>query len=98
MAGIPLARATSADRGWVYTLYNGGTSHAFVHALDTKHRTARCIDLPWHGEDQNGLERRAHGAARRHARPQPAAVGVLATVDLRSFAVDVKRAPVASRA
>ena len=72
MAGLPMARATSSDRGWVYTLYNGGTSHAFVHALDTKHRTARCIDLPWHGKDQNDLER-APGAAGRHARPQPAA-------------------------
>ena len=98
MAGIPLARATSADRGWVYTLYNGGTSHAFVHALDTKHRTARCIDLPWHGKDQNGLElaRMAlRGGTLVLSQPR---VGVLASVDLRSFAVDVKRAPVGSRA
>ena len=31
-------------------------SHAFVHALNTRTRTARCIDLPWAGEAQNILE------------------------------------------
>jgi len=98
MAGLAMARATSTDRGWVYTLYNGGTSHAFVHALDTKHRTARCIDLPWRGVAQNGLERARmalRGSTLVLSQPR---VGVLATVDLRSFVVDVKRAPVASRA
>ena len=98
MAGLPMARATSDDRGWVYTLYNGGTAHAFVHALDTKHRTARCIDLPWHGKDQNGLERARlalRGGTLVLSQPR---VGVLAAIDLQSFAVDVKRAPVGSRA
>jgi hypothetical protein len=48
MRGYPIARATSADGGWVYTLYtrspDGG--RPFVHALHAAARTAFCIDLP----------------------------------------------------
>ena len=56
MNGIALNRAWSPNRTWAYTLYNGGTSHAFIHALDTRTRTARCIDLPWKGEEQSILD------------------------------------------
>ena len=56
MSGIALARAWSRDGAWAYTLYNGGTSHAFVHALNTRTRVARCIDLPWAGEAQSVLD------------------------------------------
>ena len=56
MSGIALARAWSGDGAWAYTLYNGGTSHAFVHALNTRTRVARCIDLPWAGEAQSVLD------------------------------------------
>jgi hypothetical protein len=56
MNGIAMHRAWSLDRTWAYTLYNGGESHAFVHALNTRTRTARCIDLPWKGEAQAILE------------------------------------------
>lgn len=45
MRGVPAARATSRDRRWAYTLYQGG-KHPFVHALDTVRRAAVCIDLP----------------------------------------------------
>jgi hypothetical protein len=45
MRGYPLARATSLDGRWAYTLYDGG-GHPFVHALDTVGRRARCLDLP----------------------------------------------------
>jgi hypothetical protein len=45
MAGYPLARATSADGSWVYTLYQG-PEHAFVHALNAAQGYALCIDLP----------------------------------------------------
>ncbi len=44
--GSPLTRTTSADGRMAYTLYDGGGSTPFVHALDTAGRTARCIDLP----------------------------------------------------
>ena len=70
MTGMPMARAWSRDGGSAYTLYNGLESHAFVHALDTTKRSARCIDLPWRGDGQNGLERvRMAVGAGRCARP-----------------------------
>jgi hypothetical protein len=46
MRGSPIARATSSDGRWAYTLYDGGGRTPFVHALDTSRRQARCIDLP----------------------------------------------------
>ncbi len=45
MRGAPLSRAMSADGRWAYTLYDGAGGTPFIHALDTSHRTARCIDL-----------------------------------------------------
>ncbi|MEA2449050.1 MAG: hypothetical protein QOG63_982 [Thermoleophilaceae bacterium] len=46
MRGYPLTRVMSHDGAWAYTLYQGGSGHPFVHALDTAHRRAVCIDLP----------------------------------------------------
>jgi hypothetical protein len=45
MRGFPLTRTTSADGRWAYTLYDGAGKHPFIHALDTRGGTARCIDL-----------------------------------------------------
>jgi hypothetical protein len=45
MQGSPISRA-APHQGWVYTLYGGG-DHAFIHALDTTHVQAVCVDLPW---------------------------------------------------
>jgi hypothetical protein len=53
MRGYPVARATGAGGRWVYTLYAGGKT-PFVHALDTVHRRAVCLDLHWKGS-QNAL-------------------------------------------
>jgi hypothetical protein len=44
MAGYPMARQTSPDGRWAYTLYAGG-EETFIHALDTGGLTAQCIDL-----------------------------------------------------
>ena len=44
MTGQPLARETSPDGRWAYTLYAGG-EETFIHALDTRNATAACIDL-----------------------------------------------------
>jgi hypothetical protein len=44
MGGYAVARETSPDGRWTYTLYTGG-EETFVHALDTVGRTAACIDL-----------------------------------------------------
>jgi hypothetical protein len=45
MRGNPLSRAESANGRWSYTLYDGGGARPFIHALDTGHATARCIDV-----------------------------------------------------
>jgi hypothetical protein len=47
MAGTPVTRATSPGGTWVYTLYQRQNGTGFVHALDTRHAQAVCIDLPW---------------------------------------------------
>jgi hypothetical protein len=49
MRGLPMARATSRDGRWAYTLYNGGgraRDEAFIHILDTVDGISHCIDLP----------------------------------------------------
>jgi hypothetical protein len=47
MDGYPVARASSADGKWVYTLYSNADNYPFVHALDTITRTAVCVGIPW---------------------------------------------------
>jgi hypothetical protein len=47
MRGYPVARATSATGGWVYTLYDRQPGKPFIHALNTSKRIAVCIDLTW---------------------------------------------------
>ena len=54
MQGYPMARTTSADGRWVYTLYSNPGGYSFVHALDTQRGVAHCIGLPWRGS-QNGF-------------------------------------------
>jgi hypothetical protein len=46
MQGAPISRVTSQNGSWAYTLY-GGSGKTFIHALDTMHAGAVCIDLPW---------------------------------------------------
>lgn len=48
MAGMPLRRLVGPGARWVYTLYMHNTDY-FVHALDTVHAQARCLDIPWGG-------------------------------------------------
>jgi hypothetical protein len=52
MEGYPIARASSSDGRWVYTLYENPNGFPFVHALDTVRGVAHCITLPWE-EDQS---------------------------------------------
>jgi hypothetical protein len=47
MDGYPVARASSDDGTWVYTLYSNADNYPFVHALDTMTRTAVCVGIPW---------------------------------------------------
>jgi hypothetical protein len=46
MAGYAMTRTTSASGRWVYTLYQKPNGMPFIHALDTVHGVAHCIDLP----------------------------------------------------
>ena len=46
MGGEPVARASSRDGRWAYTLYARKGHEPFVHALDTDKREAFCVDLP----------------------------------------------------
>ena len=88
MNGIALARAWSRDRTWAYTLYNGGDGHAFVHALNTRSRTARCIELPWAGRAQGVLDGVQVAVTRNGTLTLTGRSGaVLARVDTRTFAV-----------
>jgi len=88
MSGIALARTWSRDGTWAYTLYNGGTSHAFVHALNTRTRTARCIDLPWAGDAQSVLDGvRLAVAPNRVLTLTGRGGAMLARIDTRTFSV-----------
>jgi hypothetical protein len=99
MDGIPATRLQTAAAGWAYTLYQGGEDGAFVHALDTRARTAHCIDLPgMRYRDVMAMRLRlADGGTRLLVR---AGAHTVATVDLRTFrvvAVGAKRRVVAAK-
>jgi hypothetical protein len=47
MTGMPLTRVESGDGSWAYTFYSRANKGPFVHALDTVHRRAFCVDVPW---------------------------------------------------
>jgi len=92
MRGSPVSRATTADGGWVYTLYSKPDGTGFVHALDAAHRAAVCVNLPWRrmttelgyvrlALDGKDLILRQHG------------LGKLAAIDTQSFAVRAFRKP-----
>ena len=56
MHGSAITR-TAAD-GWAYTLYGTGPAKPFIHALDTRHVAAVCIDLPWKTSPQHIVDYR----------------------------------------
>jgi hypothetical protein len=88
MAGIALNRAWSKNGTWAYTFYSGGESHAFVHALNTRTRAARCIDLPWKGAAQSILERAQMEVKAGTLTLIEAGGGVLARIHTRTFSVE----------
>jgi hypothetical protein len=47
MTGMPMTRVESQDGSWAYTFYSRAKKEPFVHALDTVHRRAFCVDVPW---------------------------------------------------
>ena len=90
MSGAPLTRVTSADGGWVYTLYSSSTGSPFIHALDARHRRAFCIDLPRLVPPDALLHLRMSLSRDGIVLTQPL-VGRLAVVDTASFAVHAGR-------
>lgn len=94
MSGSPVTRVASRDRVWAYTLYHRPGSRPFVHALDTEHRRAVCVDLPWRNVRQAMWSVRMSLVAggRRIVLRQPG-VRRLASIDTRTFAVRGFRRP-----
>lgn len=99
MAGLPVARTTGPGGRWVYTLYTSPdrNGHAFVHALDTLERAARCIDLPWRAAELGGIDRASLRIEDGTLVLRERGVGVLASIDLRTFRVLVVHRPVPPR-
>jgi DNA-binding beta-propeller fold protein YncE len=88
MAGDAITQIPGAD-GWVYTLYRG-TDGAFIHALDTQHGGAFCIDLTnADSADEATIGRwgLALDPARQMIYAANGALGVLEEVSLDSFSV-----------
>lgn len=88
MNGYPYARTTSPGGRWVYTLYSAPSDgHAFVHALDTRTRSAMCIDLDLHPyEVETQMPELSFDPAGRTVRVIDGAVR--ASIDARTYAVE----------
>jgi hypothetical protein len=87
MQGMPATRASSSNGRWAYTLYVGNR-HPFVHALDTQHANAVCIDLPrsWRQLDLFGLRMSAQPDGKLLVRHRSGG-RPLAVIDTHSFRV-----------
>ncbi|MEA2244017.1 MAG: hypothetical protein QOD24_3573, partial [Solirubrobacteraceae bacterium] len=86
MSGFPVTRATSRDGRWAYTLYARPDGSPFVHALDTRDRTAVCIDLDgpaFAGGDAYGLRLAIAGGARLDVRRKGRPVATVGTATFR---------------
>jgi hypothetical protein len=93
MNGQPVSRAWTRDGGWAFTLYTRNGEEPFVHALDTRNRGARCIDLPWRVAPEAIWSARL-GLSADGKRIVVRQKGKrLAVIDLRTFAVRSFRKP-----
>jgi hypothetical protein len=92
MRGTPITRATTADGGWVYTLYGKPDGTAFVHALDARNRAAVCVNLPWRHTAASIGSVKLSLSGGQLVLSQPRA-GKLAMIDTRSFAIRAFRPP-----
>jgi hypothetical protein len=91
MAGYAAAQLPGAD-GWVYTVYRGEDGD-FIHALDTQHGLAVCIDLP----DTQATDEASAGhwglaldATGRVLYAANGALGLVSEVSLDGFSVRTK--------
>ena len=90
MRGSPVSRA--AVLGAAYTLYARPNGTTFVHALDTRHATAACIDLPWEATG-NGIWSVRLSVSGGMLRLRQPGVGTLASVELGNLRVRSYRPP-----
>jgi hypothetical protein len=94
MRGAPITRLNSAEGRWAYTLYDGSGKTPFVHALDTRTRTARCVDLPMIRGRTDLWTLRLHSAG-----GEELAVGkgrqTVALINRQNFGVSTPEPPVA---
>jgi hypothetical protein len=88
MVGYAIARATTADGRWAYTLYHRAAGGPFVHALDTNGRAAVCIDVPWQGSTDGVWNARLVLSDDEKQMTVRSADGqVMATIDTTTFKV-----------
>lgn len=86
MTGIAASRVMSDGGRWAYTLYDRPSGVPFIHALDTIHRRAVCVDLP-------SLSKLDFGSAHLSLGPAGATLYIDAptatrtSIDTRTFAV-----------
>ena len=90
MAGTPMARATSSDGVWAYTLYAKPTGRFFIHALNTQAGVARCVELP--PLSTQDIPRLSRGGGRLEVLEAGQA---LAAMDTTTFKVSRSPAPAA---
>ena len=91
MIGSPQMRLTPTNGSWAYTLYIRPKGTAFVHALDTVHRSAICIDLPWKTWSAFVRAEFHFGAGQRTLVAAYGKGGPYVVVDTKTFRVSVKR-------
>jgi hypothetical protein len=85
MSGTAITRL-STD-GWAYTLYGGSSSLPFIHALDTRHVSAVCINMPWKSQPENIWNYRLRMDGDGHLVVRGPHGRALVTIDRHSFRV-----------
>ena len=85
MSGTAITRLSSD--GWAYTLYGGSSSLPFIHALDTRHVSAVCINMPWKYQPDKIWSYRLRTDGDGHLVVRGPHGRALVTVDRQSFRV-----------
>lgn len=84
MQGSPVSRLWKD--GWAYTLY-GGNARPFIHALDTRHVEAVCIDMPWKSAPQRLFDYRLRTDGDGHLVVRGPNGRALVVIDRKTFRV-----------
>ena len=85
MSGTAITRLSTG--GWAYTLYGGSSSVPFIHALDTRHVSAVCINMPWKSQPQKIWNYRLRTDGEGNLVVRGPRGRALVTVDRQSFRV-----------